>query len=254
MPVMVARISRKIIGEIGGGKIHILSFSLNYPCQLSCKYCSVPGNAQHIANNRETVEKAFDLNIAEMMRVLEERNILELTEPIQLASGEITILPNKNEILDCLSRYPLQIFSNCVLYDQKVSDIISRKDGSFLNVSIDAGSRKTYHEVKGKDAYDKVLDTIRRYSANGAVIEIKYILLPENCDKKNLDGFLSFCKEISPRDIKISCDISMDHTQMSEDIVKSAIYMARQAKQFGMPYSILPYFGKQNMERIFREI
>ena len=76
--------------------------------------------------------------------------------------------------------------------------MISRKDGSFLNVSVDAGTRETYREVKGLDAYDRVLSHIRRYAQEGAVIEIKYILMPENCDRENIDGFLAFCKEISP--------------------------------------------------------
>lgn len=252
---MVVNFLLMIIGMGGGAnKIQLLAFNMNYPCQLSCKYCSVPGNARHIADNAEIVQKAKDLNVVEMMHILEERNILDLKEPIQFAAGEITILPNKKEILDCLSKYPMQIFSNCVLYDQQVSDIISRKDGSFLNVSIDAGSRETYYKVKGMDVYNKVLDTVRRYASDGAVIEVKYILLPENCDKENIDRFLDFCREISPRYIRISCDITVDHTQLAESIVEAAIYMAYRSDQLGIPYSVLPYFGEQNMERIYKEL
>ena len=154
-PAMAAPPYMKDTGEMGGGgpsKIHVLAISPSYPCQLSCKYCAVPGNAREIEKNREAVCQAKKLDIAQMMRVLEEKDVLDLKEPIQLSAGEITILPNKKEILDSLSKYPVQVFSNCVLYDAQISEMISRKDGSFLNVSVDAGTRETYREVKGLDA------------------------------------------------------------------------------------------------------
>lgn len=243
-------------GNGGGGssKIHVLAISPSYPCQLSCKYCAVPGNAREIEKNREAVCQAKKLDIAQMMRVLEEKDVLDLKEPIQLSAGEITILSNKKEILDSLSKYPVQVFSNCVLYDAQISEMISRKDGSFLNVSVDAGTRETYREVKGLDAYDRVLSHIRRYAQEGAVIEIKYILMPENCDRENIDGFLAFCKEISPRALMISGDLNVDHTNLPAKIIDGVIYMARQAERYGIPYRIMPYFGDKNMERIQEEL
>lgn len=235
-------------------KIHVLAISPSYPCQLSCKYCAVPGNAREIEKNREAIRQAKELDIAEMMRVLEEKDVLDLTEPIQLSAGEITILPNKKEILASLSKYPVQIFSNCVLYDAQVSEIISRKDGSFLNVSVDAGTRETYREVKGMDVYDKVIDNIRRYAQEGAVIEIKYIIMPENCDRENLDGFLDICRKISPRVLMISGDLNVDHTQLPEDVINGVVYMARQAEKYNIPYQVLPYFGDANMKKIYQEL
>lgn len=214
----------------------------------------MPGNAREIEKNREAIRQAKELDIAEMMRVLEEKDVLDLTEPIQLSAGEITILPNKKEILASLSKYPVQIFSNCVLYDAQVSEIISRKDGSFLNVSVDAGTRETYREVKGMDVYDKVIENIRRYAQEGAVIEIKYILMPENCDRENLDGFLDICREISPRVLMISGDLNVDHTQLPEDVINGVVYMARQAEKYNIPYQVLPYFGDANMKKIYQEL
>ena len=230
-------------------KISVLAISPNYPCQLSCKYCFIPSNAKNASKNAQIIQKAKELNIYEMMRVFEEK-VLDLNEPIQLSGGEITILPNKKHILQCLSRYPLQIFSNCVVYDKSVSEIISRTDGSFLNVSIDAGTQKTYYEIKGMDVYETVLNNIRRYAKEGAIIEIKYILLPDNCDKENLDGFLLFCREIAPRCINVSCDFVADHTKLPQNILEAAIYMGQKAKEYHISCNILPYFGEQNMIKI----
>ena len=234
-------------------KINVLAISPSFPCQLSCTYCSVPSNARLCKENKEIQELAKKIDVIDIVKHFEERGLLNLTEPIQISSGEITIHPKKHEILGYLSKYPLQIFSNCVIYDEQVAKLIAR-EGSFLNVSLDAGTADTYYKVKGLNAFNKVKETIKKYKKNGGNIEIKYILLEENCDMEDLEGFISFCKDIDIRMINISCDISINHDNLPMRIVDAAIYLANKAKEIGILYRVLPYFGTKNMEYINSKI
>ena len=240
---------KKLTWENNDNKIQILALSPSYPCQLSCKYCSVTSNAKIACKNTDIIQQALDLDIIAIVKQLENRNMLDLQEPIQLSGGEITINPKKREILSYLSKYPLQIFSNCVIYDEQVSELIAR-DGSFLNVSIDAGTPETYKIVKGLDVFDKVVNNIKRYSDEGGNIEIKYILLEDNCDKNNIDGFVNICEKCNLNMVNISVDLSIDSNNIPKSIIEGAIYMANRLYQENIKYNILPYFSEDNMNYI----
>lgn len=234
-------------------KISVLAISPNWPCQLSCTYCDVPGNIREISSHREIVKRSMNFNIPAFIELLEKRKLLQLAEPIQLSGGEITILPNRGEVLTALSKYPLQIFSNAIIYDEQIAKLIARSDGSFLNVSIDAGTPETYHAIKGLDVFQKVSETLRRYAENGGHIQPKYILLQENCDQEDLDGFLNLCVEIHSEMVHISCNIYADHSNLGA-VRDAAVYLAREGKRRGLRCNVLPYFGEDNMAYIMRAI
>ncbi len=232
-------------------KIEVLAISPSYPCQLGCIYCDVQSNSRF--KNKEIRIATDKINVIKFMEYLEAKDQISLKEPIQISAGEISINPKKREILNSVSKYPLQIFSNCVVYDEQISELIAR-DGSFLNVSLDAGNRETYKKVKGLDAWSKVTENISRYQEEGANIEIKYILLPENCDEDNINGFIDFCKNTKIKRINVSCNVSVDHSKLPKEIVKAAIYMAKAGEAYGADVEILPYFGDKNMAYIMREL
>ena len=147
-------------------KVRELDFYLSYPCQLSCEYCGVLSNAKHLKENQDLVKSAGNVDLREVIRCFRKRDQLSLQSPVVFASGEITLAPHKEEILSLMEEFPVQIFSNGILYDEKIAKLIARP-GSFLNVSIDSGTRETYRKVKGLDAFDQVVSTLRKYVSGG---------------------------------------------------------------------------------------
>jgi hypothetical protein len=230
-------------------KVEVIAISPSFPCQLSCNYCSVLSNAKYLAKYPEVQERVKKINVKAIIEYLECKGKIALKEPIQVSAGEISIHPQKREILASLSKYPLQIFSNCVIYDEQISKL-SARPGSFLNISLDSGISETYYRVKGLDVFAKVLNNIRRYKKEGANISMKYIILSENCGKDDLNGFIDFCKEIKIQAVNIACDISADHANLPIEIVDAAIYIAKRGRNDGINVTILPYFGNENMKKI----
>lgn len=204
--------------------------------------CDIPTNTRNIKFN---AEKAKQFDIVGLTKELENRNALDIKEPIQYSAREITIAPNKKEILDYLEKYPLQIFTNAVIYDETVEKLTLR-NGSFLSISIDAGTKETYRIVKGLDVYNKVVENIKRYKENGCNMELKYIVLNENVDECELEGFIQLCKDVKPNMINISTDFRFDHKNLGQNINEAAKFLIMEAQKNGLPVRLLSIFSEHS--------
>lgn len=231
-------------------KIKILALSLYYPCQLSCIYCDLPTNGKNFPNREEELKKAYGVDITKLINALKKDGKLYPSEPVQISGGEITVSPKKEELLNAVAEYPLQIFTNGILFDEKIAELAARNDGSFLNISLDAGTKETYSLVKGLDVYEKVCETLRKYRDRGSHIMLKYIILPENCSKNDFDGFAELSKEIEPVSTSVACDIRIQAEKIPQSIVEGAIYLGTRLRSEGIQVNILPYFGKKNLDYI----
>ena len=232
-------------------KIESLALSLSYPCQLGCIYCDLESNAR-FKNNPKTKIMTDKIDLIALCEYLEKHNLLNVEEPINVSGGEISILPQRGKLLDFLARYPLEIFSNAIVYDARIAKLIARTT-SFLNCSIDAGTRETYALVKGLDAFDRVLTTLKKYQEEGGNILLKYILLPKNCSQKDVEGFLSIIEELKISRVRVSCDLNLDHSNLPAEIIEAAIAITKGCRKLGAVVEVLPYFGKKNTAYIMEK-
>lgn len=236
-------------------RIRVLAISPCYPCQLSCIYCDLPTNAKYIneGNNREYAKYAERMDIEELVRAFEEEGRLQPSCPIEISCGEITISPNKEKLLKAVEKYPLQIFTNAIIFDEQIAELASRM-GSCLNVSIDSGTRESYKTVKGMDAFEKVCENLRKYRVRGCHLLLKYIILPENNNELDINGFISLCKELEPISVSISCDLHINTSELPKEIADGAASMARRLGKIGIHADILSLYGKDNLQYIYEKL
>lgn len=228
--------------------IKILAISFSWACNLRCAYFDVADSLY----KAKTRKPNYEFPLAKFIEMVEREELIDLIAPIEFSSGELSIHPDRANILAVCNKYPLQIFSNCVRYDKSISDAVLANPSSFINVSIDSGTRETFHRVKGRDNFENVVCSLLRYSDDGVVIEPKYIMNSDNCDEKNISGFINICKRINTRIINISRDL---YTAIVEsDIVRGIAGIIRLAKENNIPYRILPWFDDDALDRINREI
>jgi MoaA/NifB/PqqE/SkfB family radical SAM enzyme len=207
------------------------------------------------ARNLTAKDKVFlnTFDFSHLIRAIEQSNSIDANCAIEISAGEITINPRRDEILEAVKDYPVLLFSNCVIYDERVLQII-RKSDSFLLESLDAGTRETYAKIKGKDVFCAVLENIRRYAVNGGHIHLKYIVTLENSNEDDLKGFLDLCDEVKPQMIRISRDIHNDFRQLPQPIIDFAIKLGRGAVERGHEVMVLEYFGSNNDAEIRHQI
>jgi adenine C2-methylase RlmN of 23S rRNA A2503 and tRNA A37 len=69
-----------------------------------------------------------------------------------------------------------------------------------------AGTRKKKKKIKGVDAFGKVCENLRRYSANGFV-HLKYIILPGvNDSEADINGFIELCGNLNIKAVDVTRD------------------------------------------------
>ena len=222
-------------------RIGVLALSLSYPCQLGCTYCELSSNAKRLTGHDAAIQRAFQIDIEKFVTSLRERQQFQPVAPIEISGGEISILPQRRKLLNAVSAYPLQIFTNAIRYDEQIHQLICR-EGSFLNVSLDSGTRETYRKVKGLDAFPAVCDTLRHYAQNGGHIHLKYILLPDNHAREDLDGFISLAAEISAECVLISRNINVSIAEMDSRDPEDARYLVKACREHKLNYTVLNYF------------
>jgi MoaA/NifB/PqqE/SkfB family radical SAM enzyme len=182
-----------------------------------------------------------------------DKGIIDEGTTIELSGSEITVHPQSKEILAAVSSFNSIVMSSCIKFSEELAEIIAGPS-SLLCASIDSGTRETYEKIKGVDAFEKVSENLKRYAELGGNIHMKYIVLPENTTEADLKGFLELCKEIKCKQIRISCDIKVDHSSLPQALVDFAIRLGRFAVSDRFEVVLLPHFGAKNDEIIKEQV
>jgi len=207
-------------------KIKQINLSLDCICNLKCQYCD-KWELQYIQRNK--------LDIPNLMRRLETCPSVDLIYPVLYSSGEISIQPNMNEILDSLNDYDVCFFSNATKYNFRLLEKIKKKANCLL-VSIDCGTSETYKKLKGVNLFNMVCRNIEKYSLNGGNVILKYIITEENTNQDDLDGFMELCVKNKIESILISRDFCTK--EINDKLKSAAVKLAYKANKNRIRYYI----------------
>jgi molybdenum cofactor biosynthesis enzyme MoaA len=209
-------------------RISEMHFGFNYPCQLSCCYCTSGNVANyHIDREKQKFIDCFDWS--GFFTTLECHNLVSDDAKIVFASGELTINPRIDEILDATQKYRITLATNAIKYSDRIAALTAR-DGNFVNVSVDAGTSKTYQRIKGKDLYNVVWENIKKYVKRGSNVIVKYIFIEENSNDIDVGGFIRQATATGVKTIHVSADagrtVALSQGQMG--LMATMITMAEQ--------------------------
>jgi molybdenum cofactor biosynthesis enzyme MoaA len=177
-----------------GTKINEINID-NYPaiCQARCIYCSVadsPRNEYSVAKNSH-----YPKMIGEIIWYLRDNGLLADDCVIGFGSGEISITPQKDKLLDATVGYKRYYLTNAFRFEPRIADSL-KTDKGHIYVSLDSGTRETFKAVKGSDLFDTVLENLQRYRSYGNVI-LKYIILPGiNDSDEDISGIIDVVKSL----------------------------------------------------------
>lgn len=198
-----------------------LMFGKNTICQLHCIYCGV------LPDNPEKHPIAIDEG--EFLDVLRKNHLIDELNFVTIASGEIAVHPGKDAILDGTYGTPCMILSNGVLYDEKIARNLLVPDSSLL-LSLDSGTGETYITVKGCDVFDRVVENIKRYRDNGVNVVLKYIVLPENNNEKDFDGFCDICQSANIQTSIVDVDCRDTYLTRPVEILEGVVDLANRLR------------------------
>jgi sulfatase maturation enzyme AslB (radical SAM superfamily) len=208
------------------GKINSIILGGSAPCNAKCYYCA------------RTTPASED--IPAVINALENKMLISPGAYFCIAPGEITVHPDRKQILEIGERYNSQILTNALIYNKTVSKIIAREH-SLAIISLDAGTRDGYKLVKGIDVFDKVVENLKQYKSDGAHIELKYIICTGYNDNfAEADGFINLCREIMPESVVLSYNLCEGNNVFSDKNKEILLRINNGIKRAGIAVS---YYG-----------
>jgi MoaA/NifB/PqqE/SkfB family radical SAM enzyme len=186
-------------------KLTNFDIRLDTVCNLKCCYCNQYDKRTILINAPDYAETVAEMKSA---------GLIDEFTIVNLANGELSLHPQRAEILGMIRGFYTYILSNCTIYDKAIAEHI--KDGkTTINCSLDAGTRGTYEQIKGRDFFDRVKENLKMYS-EAAKIDLKYIFLPGlNDDEENITEFMGVIDELMPNRVILSRHFH-DLTPMSD--------------------------------------
>ena len=194
--------------ENGDGLIHFVNINMYpAPCQCKCIYCGVHNSESGIINEKST---ECYTNMFNAIQWAESTGMIAADAIWQVASGEIAIHPYKDKILKLVRDKNVRILTNSFIYDEGVAEILNENCLASINLSIDAGTSKTWNKVKGVNNFDNVLKNLEKYSAcsiRPEQVTLKYIILPGiNDNLEDYQGIIDIMKQLKIKKLIISRD------------------------------------------------
>jgi uncharacterized radical SAM superfamily Fe-S cluster-containing enzyme len=205
-------------------------------CNFNCIYCGV---------KKRMDSKSYKQSLIGFLHKFEKESSGGYMQ-IVLASGEISVSPYCDEVLGIIAKnqWSADIFTNASVFNQKLSDLMSLGLAQ-IQVSMDAGTPKTFAAIKGADCWNKVVANLRRYASSAKSpkqIALKYILLPGiNDNMADVDGFAELAYQLRAS-VFISCDARIVNEPLNKGVIDIALRLIRICKERRIKISLVSEF------------
>jgi Radical SAM superfamily len=204
-------------------------------CNTDCYYCRTNSNS---APTPVSARKAPRL--LPTLKQMVEAGYIDPNATIRFGGGEPTIGPEFEATVNYFIDVDRRFFMNSsgVKYSAAIERMLreSRKDNRLV-ISVDAASNETYKLVKRLDLGARVWDNIGRYAKIGPdVLEVKYILLPENWQETG--DFIRKCHDLGVRRVSFDLDsnpiLNGISGSLTDEIVEGIAVLIYEGKKRGM--------------------
>jgi len=228
--------------------VYVSSFSI---CNLHCRYCFV-----YLEEFTE-VSHVAGYPLLPVFEQLVEKGHLAPDGKIEWGGGEPTIVKGFAEIMRMLMQtgHTQQIHTSSVKFSPELAEGL-RLGKVQAVTSVDAGTRETYKEVKGRDRFDVVWENVGKYAATGGDMSAKYILRKNNSDAENIRQFIARCHGAGIKKLVLTPDFrEISQQQITEETIYGFALMVDEAERHGIPVQIRDeYLNPEQMRMVTRYV
>jgi len=229
-------------------KVYVSNFSI---CNLKCRYCFV------YLDEFTDVSNVAGYPLLPVFQQLVDEGHLAADGEVEWGGGEPTIVKGFAEIMRMLMHtgHRQQVHTSSVRHSPELEE--SLRLGVVKAVtSVDAGTRETYKEVKGKDRFDVVWQNVEKYARTGGDMTVKYILRSNNSDERNVREFIARCHGAGVRKLVLTPDFrEIVQEQVREETIYAFAMMVDLAERNGIPVEIRDeYLNPAQMRMVKRYV
>ncbi len=223
------------------------------PCQCKCIYCTHHSVDQ--STDREETKQAYN-KLFDTIEYAKKTGVIHPDAIWQISTGEITIHPYRERIMDLVEGEHAVFYTNCFKFDERIAKTLHTNPKAQINLSIDSGTPETWKKVKGFNNFDKVTENLVKYyneSVRAGQITLKYIILPGiNDTLEDYMSLMEIMKVIEVPELSISRHFGKKYninTQEYTDIVGAMAYLIAVCVKNGIRYNnAYAYTPQERME------
>lgn len=234
-------------------------------CNSRCTYCFI-GNDEHLYNQKQ------EYQMLPIIKEMIDKNILRYNGSLRYMGGEPTLMSDFEEITNLFvnNNVPeIYLPTSGIKFSPAMENACNKVPFCQIFISIDSGCPETYKKIKNIDAYNIVLNSLKRYAApeiNKENVISKYIVVPfVNDNIEEIEKWILASKSINMLVLSIDMEFSVVHDITKEKYFKYLLQLTDYAEkltyQNGMgmhknvPYvSILRQWGKENEQKLLDDI
>ena len=164
--------------------IKYMSLEYHSICNMRCDYCS------EMFYGGET--QKYD--VTGLIKHFKKNNAFEGIDYIVWGGGEPTLGKDFNKSLEEIAKVEnipkIRMITNSTIHNETIQSLID-ENKLFIVTSIDAGKEETFTEVRGLNAFHKVLTNLKKYSEKmPRNVIIKYIVKENTLAASEIDSFI----------------------------------------------------------------
>jgi pyruvate-formate lyase-activating enzyme len=201
-------------------------------CNFRCIYCNY--------EDRLGRDISSDVDVRQLLGLVQQYGFDNDNGVIELCNGEITIHPHKKAIYDVVKDNNVMFLTNGFVYDEEIQRRMLDGKG-VLNISLDSGTKSTFFKVKGVDAFERVVQNLKRYNRNRkGILNLKYIFVPGvNDNMVDVNGFLNICTLLSVTSAHISFDLRQPEDAFNNERTVSVFkHVVAELKRQSIPFEV----------------
>lgn len=199
---------QKTCWEKEDNKITELYFNYWDHCNCGCVYCVASGHAQFL----ETEKKPSRYySVLHHIKQLYKHNMISKNVHVELVGGDLTILDEADDIINlCLDNGVgrMSFHSSCIYYSNGIERALKEAPCVDFDFSLDCSNKELYKKIKRIDAFDDVVENVKKYlsvsdKAKDALIA-KYIIIDGlNDNIEEVENWLQLIHSIGIKKAKI---------------------------------------------------
>ncbi|MBQ9246841.1 radical SAM protein [bacterium] len=177
-------------------------------CNCGCVYCVV-GNQGIYLETEKKPSRYYE--VYKHLKEMYNHNMISPNAHVEIVGGDLTVLDEADNIINlCLDHGVgrMSFHSSCINYSQGIERALKEAPDVDFDFSLDSGERELYKKIKRIDAFDKVVENIRRYmsvseKSKDALIA-KYILVDGlNDSVEAIDKWLNVINDLGIKKAKV---------------------------------------------------
>lgn len=213
-------------------------------CDCNCSYCS---------QTKFFPSKTQNYELLPIIKQLYEQKMIDLENlKVEFQGGNISELKEFEDLMNEFHAHNCDdfvILMNGIKYIP-VLEKIGNNWKSHICISLDAGTRGTYKKIKNVDAFDQVIENIKKLRQHSkAQISLKYIIIKDvNDNMEELEKFLNIAREIGniePLHLEIDYNNTLLAKGIKFEIPKHYYEMFDKAEKYckenNLGYRVFPY-------------